>query len=144
LSPKADGTIPEEQQRTMLDMSARLDNNGEAIYGARPWKQFGEESWRFTSKGGTACAIGTPRARCRAWRSGAATACCRSARQEGQAVEGTSVAAGGLPAALKAIFWPNCVAADRDGMPVPAPGCEAEPCVSLPCGTPIRPSAPSV
>ena len=61
LSPRADGTIPEEQQRTLLDVGAWLDTNGEAIYGTRPWKQFGEEAWRFTVKGTAVYAIGAPR-----------------------------------------------------------------------------------
>jgi alpha-L-fucosidase len=42
IGPKADGTIPEGMQRRLLAMGAWLDANGEAVYGSRPWKTFGE------------------------------------------------------------------------------------------------------
>ncbi|MEC3907202.1 alpha-L-fucosidase [Tamlana sp. 2201CG12-4] len=42
VGPKADGTIPEIQRNTLLDIGNWLDINGEAIYGTRPWKNFGE------------------------------------------------------------------------------------------------------
>jgi len=38
LSPKADGTIPEAQQQILRQMGRWLRQNGEAIYGTRPWK----------------------------------------------------------------------------------------------------------
>jgi alpha-L-fucosidase len=42
ISPKADGTIPQEQQDVLLRMGEWLDNYGEAIYETRPWYTFGE------------------------------------------------------------------------------------------------------
>lgn len=42
IGPRPDGTIPAEQQRILLEMGDWLEVNGEAIYGTRPWKIFGE------------------------------------------------------------------------------------------------------
>ena len=42
ISPKADGTIPEDQQNILLEIGKWLDTNGEAIYGTHNWIQFGE------------------------------------------------------------------------------------------------------
>lgn len=42
VGPRADGTIPEEVQQILRDVGAWLGVNGEAIYGTRPWKVFGE------------------------------------------------------------------------------------------------------
>ncbi len=42
ISPKADGTIPEDQQKVLLEMGGWLKKYGEAIYESRPWYTFGE------------------------------------------------------------------------------------------------------
>jgi len=77
VGPKADGTIPEDQQQVLLEIGKWLNTNGEAIYGTRPWKIFGEgptevatghhtegknqeltaKDFRFTSKNGKLYAI---------------------------------------------------------------------------------------
>jgi alpha-L-fucosidase len=48
IGPKADGTIPSEQEERLLAIGKWLDINGEAIYGTRPWKKFGEGPARPT------------------------------------------------------------------------------------------------
>jgi alpha-L-fucosidase len=77
IGPKSDGTIPSQAQNVLLEIGKWLSVNGEAIYGTRPWKQFGEgptqvltggftdrkqksftgEDIRFTTKGDTLYAI---------------------------------------------------------------------------------------
>jgi alpha-L-fucosidase len=42
IGPKSDGTITDEETQTLLGTGKWLDINGEAIYGTRPWKVFGE------------------------------------------------------------------------------------------------------
>ena len=42
VGPRPDGTIPEEEQQMLLEIGEWLALNGEAIYGTRPWKVFGE------------------------------------------------------------------------------------------------------
>lgn len=50
VGPKADGTIPEDQQAVLLEIGKWLNTNGKAIFGSRPWRVFGE--------GPTAVAVG--------------------------------------------------------------------------------------
>ncbi|HEU5399768.1 MAG TPA: alpha-L-fucosidase [Terriglobales bacterium] len=42
IGPKADGTIPAEQEERLLAIGKWLDTNAEAIYATHPWKKFGE------------------------------------------------------------------------------------------------------
>ena len=42
VGPRADGTIPEEAQRSLRELGAWLRVNGEAVYGTHPWYAFGE------------------------------------------------------------------------------------------------------
>ncbi|HEX2855462.1 MAG TPA: alpha-L-fucosidase [Opitutaceae bacterium] len=60
ISPKPDGTIPQDQQDVLLAIGRWLEVNGEAIYGTHSWTKFGEGSrgqagpyHRFTVKGDT-------------------------------------------------------------------------------------------
>jgi alpha-L-fucosidase len=42
IGPRPDGTIPDEQAKLLLGIGEWLSINGEAIYGTRPWKMYGE------------------------------------------------------------------------------------------------------
>ena len=42
IGPKPDGTIPDEEQAILQEIGQWLQVNGEAIYGTRPWRVFGE------------------------------------------------------------------------------------------------------
>lgn len=77
VGPRSDGTIPEEEEQILREVGAWLKLNGEAIYGTRPWKVYGEgptkvvagafrdtdtepftaEDFRFTEKDGVIYAI---------------------------------------------------------------------------------------
>jgi alpha-L-fucosidase len=77
IGPRSDGTIPDEVQQVLRDVGAWLKVNGDAIYGTRPWRTYGEgptkvaagafhdtetqpytaEDFRFTTKGETLYAI---------------------------------------------------------------------------------------
>ena len=48
IGPRADGIIPEEQQVVLRDIGKWLSVNGEAIYGTRCWKKFGEGETELT------------------------------------------------------------------------------------------------
>ena len=77
IGPRSDGTIPEEVQQVLRDVGSWLAVNGDAIYGTRPWRVYGEgptkvaegafhdtetatytaEDFRFTTKGNALYAI---------------------------------------------------------------------------------------
>lgn len=77
IGPRPDGTIPDQEQVMLREIGAWLKANGEAIYGTRSWKSYGEgptkvadggftdgqsrgytcEDIRFTRKGNTLYAI---------------------------------------------------------------------------------------
>jgi alpha-L-fucosidase len=77
VGPRPDGTIPDEVQQVLRDVGSWLSVNGEAIYGTRSWKVYGEgptkvvtgafhdadtsdytaEDFRFTTKGNVLYAI---------------------------------------------------------------------------------------
>ncbi|RED96002.1 alpha-L-fucosidase [Marinoscillum furvescens] len=42
IPPRADGTIPEPVRQRLMEMGEWLKINGEAIYGTRPWRIYGE------------------------------------------------------------------------------------------------------
>ncbi|HUX87943.1 MAG TPA: alpha-L-fucosidase [Chloroflexota bacterium] len=42
IGPRADGTIPQAEEEILREVGRWLAVNGEAVYGTRPWKVFGE------------------------------------------------------------------------------------------------------
>lgn len=61
ISPKADGTIPQEQKDVLLAMGAWLKKYGEAVYATRAWEKYGEGPTKMGAAHGvfTAPAEGT-------------------------------------------------------------------------------------
>jgi len=61
ISPKADGTIPQEQKDVLLTMGAWLKKYGEAVYATRAWEKYGEGPTKMGAAHGifTAPAEGT-------------------------------------------------------------------------------------
>jgi alpha-L-fucosidase len=57
ISPRGDGTIPENQQTVLRAIGAWLRVNGEAIYRTRPWTKSEEGNVHFTRNGDTLYAI---------------------------------------------------------------------------------------
>ncbi len=53
ISPMSDGTIPEAQQKTLLEIGDWLRVNGDAIYGTRPWTTDADGTAFYTRKGNT-------------------------------------------------------------------------------------------
>ncbi len=51
ISPKADGTIPQDQRAVLNTLGDWLDVNGESIYETRPWLTFGEGPTRLARGG---------------------------------------------------------------------------------------------
>jgi alpha-L-fucosidase len=51
ISPKADGTIPDDQRELLLGMGGWLRAYGEAVYDTRPWRVFGEGPTRLEKTG---------------------------------------------------------------------------------------------
>ncbi|SDL65205.1 alpha-L-fucosidase [Pedobacter sp. ok626] len=57
ISPKADGTIPDDQRKVLLDIGDWFKMNGEAIYGTRAYRRDSDGAVFFTTKAGSLYAI---------------------------------------------------------------------------------------
>ena len=57
ISPQSDGTIPDDQQQVLRTIGKWLRQNGEGIYGTRPYSTAIEKNIRFTQKDGTVYAF---------------------------------------------------------------------------------------
>ena len=53
ISPKADGSIPQEQKDVLLAMGAWLKKYGEAVYSTRAWEKYGEGPTKMGAAHGT-------------------------------------------------------------------------------------------
>lgn len=51
ISPKADGTIPRDQQKVLEELGEWMRVNGEGIYGTRPWITYGQGPTREPENG---------------------------------------------------------------------------------------------
>lgn len=51
ISPKSDGTIPDDQQEILRTIGRWLKSYGEAVYETRAYKIYGEGNVRYTCKG---------------------------------------------------------------------------------------------
>lgn len=81
ISPRADGTIPQEQQDVLLAIGHWLEVNGEAIYSSRPWIKYGE------GPASDSAAVAMIAAKAKGF----------AGRINGQNVNSASVSGGGLP-----------------------------------------------
>jgi len=49
IGPRSDGTIPDEVQQVLREVGSWLKVNGDAIYGTRPWRSYGEGPTKVTA-----------------------------------------------------------------------------------------------
>lgn len=49
--PRPDGTLDEQEEKILADLAAWMKVNGEAIFGTRPWKIYGEGSSKVVKSG---------------------------------------------------------------------------------------------